>query len=76
MEEAGRRPALEPGQRRVAFIGPDGRDVQVGVYDKGGHLLAVLHLLGHDHQDEREAVEMEAVEVELLASLGYGNPYT
>ena len=42
------------------------------------HLVihGVLHLLGHDHQDEREAVEMEAVEVELLASLGYGNPYT
>jgi probable rRNA maturation factor len=42
------------------------------------HLVihGVLHLLGHDHQDQREAVEMEAIEVELLASLGFGNPYT
>jgi len=42
------------------------------------HLVihGVLHLLGHDHQDEQEAAEMEAIEVELLASLGYGNPYT
>ena len=42
------------------------------------HLVihGVLHLLGHDHQDERKAVEMEAIEVELLAALGFGNPYT
>jgi len=42
------------------------------------HLVihGVLHLLGHDHQDEHEAVEMEAIEFELLASLGFGNPYT
>ena len=42
------------------------------------HLVihGVLHLLGHDHQDESEAMEMEAIEVELLASLGFGDPYT
>ena len=42
------------------------------------HLVihGVLHLLGHDHQDEQDAVEMEAMEVELLTSLGFGNPYT
>jgi probable rRNA maturation factor len=35
----------------------------------------VLHLLGHDHQREREARRMEALEVQLLADLGYSNPY-
>jgi probable rRNA maturation factor len=41
------------------------------------HLVihGALHLLGHDHQGEQEAVEMEALETELLASLGFGNPY-
>ena len=41
------------------------------------HLVihGVLHLLGHDHQDEREAQEMETLETELMASLGFQNPY-
>jgi probable rRNA maturation factor len=35
----------------------------------------VLHLLGMDHDDEREAVAMELLEREILAGLGYDNPY-
>jgi probable rRNA maturation factor len=35
----------------------------------------VLHLLGYDHQDPREARRMERVEVEILAGFGYQNPY-
>lgn len=35
----------------------------------------VLHLLGLDHEDEREAVAMEQLEREILADLGYGDPY-
>ena len=35
----------------------------------------VLHLLGMDHVDEREAVAMEQLEREILAGLGYDNPY-
>jgi len=34
-----------------------------------------LHLLGYDHIDEAEAVEMEGLEIGLLAGLGYANPY-
>jgi len=35
----------------------------------------VLHLLGYDHSKNSEAREMERLETERLASLGYGNPY-
>ncbi|HWS39873.1 MAG TPA: rRNA maturation RNase YbeY [Arenimonas sp.] len=35
----------------------------------------VLHLLGLDHEDEHEAVAMEAIEREILADMGYPDPY-
>lgn len=34
-----------------------------------------LHLLGYDHIDDIEAEQMEALEVKLLASLGFSSPY-
>jgi probable rRNA maturation factor len=34
-----------------------------------------LHLLGYDHLDDDEAEEMEALEREILASLGIADPY-
>lgn len=35
----------------------------------------VLHLLGYDHQDEGQALEMEALETRILESLGFPDPY-
>ncbi|WP_097460083.1 rRNA maturation RNase YbeY [Mangrovitalea sediminis] len=35
----------------------------------------VLHLQGYDHETEAEADVMEALEIRLLAELGYPNPY-
>jgi probable rRNA maturation factor len=35
----------------------------------------VLHLLGYDHENDRDAESMEAREVEILARLGYPDPY-
>lgn len=35
----------------------------------------VLHLLGYDHQDDTEAAQMEALEAQVLASLGIADPY-
>lgn len=34
-----------------------------------------LHLLGYDHIEDAEAEEMEALERQLLAELGYPDPY-
>ncbi|MDO9322073.1 MAG: rRNA maturation RNase YbeY [Pseudomonas sp.] len=34
-----------------------------------------LHLLGYDHIDDDEAIEMEDLERKLLAELGYPDPY-
>ena len=41
------------------------------------HLIihAVLHLLGFDHEEEKNAAEMEKIEVQVLAKLGINNPY-
>jgi len=35
----------------------------------------ILHLLGHDHQAEEEASEMESLEIRILQSLGFPDPY-
>ena len=35
----------------------------------------ILHLLGHDHQLEEEAAEMESIESKILKSLGFPDPY-
>lgn len=35
----------------------------------------LLHLLGYDHQKDSEARDMEDHEAQLLARLGYANPY-
>jgi probable rRNA maturation factor len=41
------------------------------------HLVVhgVLHLLGHDHERDRDAERMEALEVRILRRLGVANPY-
>lgn len=41
------------------------------------HLIVhgVLHAQGYDHEDDEEAAEMEAIETELMAALGFPDPY-
>ena len=36
---------------------------------------AILHLLGHDHENEADASKMENLEIHILRELGYNNPY-
>lgn len=35
----------------------------------------VLHLMGYDHMTDEDAVEMEALEREILAGMGVADPY-
>lgn len=35
----------------------------------------ILHLLGYDHLTDEEAEQMESIEIRVLGSLGYPDPY-
>ncbi len=41
------------------------------------HLIlhSILHLIGFDHEDEKMAEEMEALEIKILKKIGVTNPY-
>jgi probable rRNA maturation factor len=47
------------------------------LFDHWAHLVihGCLHLLGFDHSNDEEAVEMEAIEIAALATLNINNPY-
>ena len=55
----------------------EARDKGVSIDEHATHLIVhgTLHLLGYDHNDDREAADMEAREVRALARLGMANPY-
>lgn len=55
----------------------EARDQGVPVEQHATHLVVhgVLHLMGYDHASEDDAQEMEALETQILADLGYPDPY-
>jgi len=55
----------------------EAKDGEKPISAHASHLVVhgVLHLLGYDHQGAREARKMEALEIEILAELGIGDPY-
>ncbi|TAM63464.1 MAG: rRNA maturation RNase YbeY [Rhodanobacter sp.] len=57
-------------QREAAEQGKPARDHWAHLTIHG-----VLHLLGHDHLETRQAEAMEALETRILASLGIADPY-
>lgn len=49
----------------------------ISLADHVTHLIVhgTLHLIGHDHENEAEAIAMETIETRALASLGLADPY-
>ncbi len=75
-------PSDEPGTLGdliLAFetIEREATEQQKTFRDHTAHLLVhgVLHLLGHDHELEKQASAMEQKEIKILKKLGINNPY-
>ena len=58
-------------------VAREAADSQKDVAAHLSHLVVhgVLHLLGYDHQEEKAAERMEALETRVLEGLGYDDPY-
>jgi len=79
---AGAVPAVEPrplGDLVVcaSVVAREAREQRKPVRAHWAHLVVhgVLHLLGHDHEDDADARRMERREVAVLRALGFPNPY-
>ena len=79
--DAGRRAAPSPLSGDIVLCVPvlrrEARAQRKTLRAHCAHLLVhgALHLSGYDHEAAKDAKVMEALEVELLDSLGYDNPY-
>lgn len=60
-----------------AVVAREAREQGKPVRDHFAHLTVhgTLHLVGYDHENERDAAHMEAIERRVLAALGIADPY-
>jgi probable rRNA maturation factor len=77
-----------PGAGEPLFLGDlamafdtcaaEAAEAGVPLAEHAAHLVVhgVLHLLGHDHEDDTQAEAMEALERKALASMGLPDPYS
>ena len=67
------------GDIAIAFetTAREATDLSISFRDHAAHLIVhgLLHLAGYDHEDDREAEEMESLERKILADLGVADPY-
>ena len=58
-------------------VAREAREQRKPVQAHWAHMVVhgVLHLLGYDHENDRDATVMEAREVRILAQFGYPDPY-
>lgn len=80
-------PQIEPFGPVVGMLGDitmaretlvrEADDLGKSFADHFSHLVVhgFLHILGYDHIDEAEALQMESLEAQILASLGIDDPY-
>jgi probable rRNA maturation factor len=61
----------------AAVVEAEAEEQDKPVFNHWAHLTihGLLHLLGHDHQDENQAQAMESLEIAYLSSLGISDPY-
>jgi probable rRNA maturation factor len=58
-------------------IAREAQDQAVSLEAHYAHLVVhgVLHAQGYDHEADADAVQMQAQEAQVLARLGFANPY-
>ncbi len=76
-EVAGEIPSLGDLVVCLPIVKREARAQGVTLDSHWAHMMihGVLHLLGYDHEDDRDAQVMEACEVAVLESFGFANPY-
>ena len=55
----------------------EAKDLNIPLQQHAAHLVVhgVLHAQGYDHEEDADALEMEALETEILLQLGWPDPY-